>query len=71
MGAWARNRVLQALAKPSGAYVHLVAFSGAVTAKQNFSSLSPVHTNHHSQHHKDVRAVLTLPSPFTTHIHGS
>lgn len=47
MGARAGNRVLQALAKLSRAYVHLVAFSGAVTAKQRFSSLSlpPVHTN--------------------------
>lgn len=47
MGARAGNRVLQALAKLSGAYVHLAAFSGAVTAEQRFSSLSlpPVHTN--------------------------
>lgn len=47
MGARAGKRVLQALAKLSRAYVHLAAFSGAVTAKQRFSSFSlpPVHTN--------------------------
>lgn len=48
------------------ACVHLVAFSGALPSCSHPST--PIS---HSQHRQDTRALPALPTPLTTHVHGS